>query len=350
MTKTPAPLKRTVALGLAGLMFLTACGGDDTVDAASDTTVQDETSATTAAPNNTTAAPETTEAPSGDSGSDFCNISREIDRLDTEISNSDLSMSETFRLQFETLIPLVERAAAAAPSDLDVDWDLYLATIRDFDELLSSVDYNMFALTEEQVEGIDSVEMDAADAAISEYSEQVCGIVDDESADADVALTEEDVDAILASPQRDAVLGGFTELGMDEATAECVFRATFSLDDGTGDIGSSPAFLEALTGCGVTAGELAELGLSLSPEDAAAAAGAFDEIAALIPLLADNPEMAAMLVPVFTSLGMDADEAQCAVEALTNPENIDAMGTPSGFTDMLEGCGLTLAEITELGE
>lgn len=351
-TPNPAPenitVTRLLALLLALAMIAAACGDSD--DSSDDAADQATTTAVAADADGddtteTTEAPTTTAAATGSSDSDWCTASREIAERSDEIEAMGLGFGETLRLQFTELFPRMRAAADNAPSDLDVDFDFYFEQIGAFEELLESVDYQIFNLTEEQANSLDDERMDEIDAAIENYNETVCGITDDPSDEpADIVLTEEDVDALLNGPNRDEILGSLLELGVDEAAAECVMREVLltGMADAIGANFTDPEFLSTLEDCGLTAADLAEIGLAQDPEEAAEV---FEQLAAALPLVAGNPEL---LLSLFASLGLDAEASQCLADTLAAEGAAEQMADLADFTAVIEGCGVSLEQIIGL--
>lgn len=343
-----ANVYRLIAAILCLSLIAAACGGSSDDESSADgvtTTSSDgsDDASTTVAP--ATTGPATTEAASGDSGSTFCEAARAIDDRADEIEAMGLGVGETFRLQFEELIPMTSNAASLAPADLDLEFDYYLNRLTEFRDLLETVDYDVFSLSEEQLELFDDPRMDAFDDGLTDYTENVCLITDDDTgAGTDegvgLVLTEDDVDALLNGPRRGELLGELTEMGLSEAVAECVMRET--LLAGAELVTISADFAAVLTQCGVTAEQLANIGVSLDPE---AAEAAFEQLASILPLLAGSPAAAQAVVPVLTGMGVDPTAAECIANALAEPDAAETLTDISSFTGVLEACGVTIEEL-----
>ncbi|MGI9608311.1 MAG: hypothetical protein ACR2P0_19430 [Acidimicrobiales bacterium] len=156
-----------VVLALIGA----SCGGDDEVESSTDTAAVADDATTTAAPAETT----TTEAPDfdGDSGGDFCTLAREFEENDP-LANSSILDGAQF---FDDVEALYSEVLPASPDEIRPDFELTRDTMREMRSILESVNYNMLdASIEADLEAIDTSGLDAADARISAYLLDVCGI------------------------------------------------------------------------------------------------------------------------------------------------------------------------------
>jgi len=343
---------RLLTVLMTALLILSACGDSDAAsnadDEASTTTSTDGDSDSSDRTAVTTAAA----VPAGSSNSDWCQAAREVSERTDEIEASGVGFGEQFEIMFRDLLPQMRAAATNAPADLDVDWDYFFARFDEIDELFASVDYQVFALSEEELEIFEDERMDEYNDTIDNYNETVCGITDDaEIADAtdtvdSATFSDADIDALLSGPNRDEILGGFTVLGIDEDTAECVMRDALSQGGAVGADVSGSAFLDSLTECGMSAGDLASIGLSGTV--GGDTTEGFDDVADFLSGLTGNPAAAQAIMPLLLGLGVEEGAAQCLVDTIGSAESAEQISDVPSFANLLEGCGMSLSDLIDL--
>ncbi len=344
-------MRRLLSVLMAAMLFLSACGDSDAaVDAVSNGGDEAPTTTSTDDGSGSTGTTAVAAEPVSSANSDWCQTAREISDQTDEIEASGVGFGEQFEILFRDVLPQMRASARNAPADLDVDWDYFFARFDEMTELFASVDYQVLALTDEQLEILDDERMDEYNDTIDTYNETVCGITDDVADGTDTVdsttFSDADIDALLNGPRRDDILGGLTTLGIDEEIAECVMRDALSQGGLVGADAFGPDFLDTLTECGMTAGDLASLGSSgsVGGDSSEGFEGTFE---ALSPL-AGNPALAQAILPVLLGIGIDEEAAQCLVDAIGSAESAVEFSDGESFANLLEGCGMSLSDLLSL--
>ena len=344
-------MKRFLWLLALIALLAAACGGGDS-DATDTSEVDEELSATDAS------APSGASTASADPGSDpnssWCVGAAAVQARVDEIEARGLPLQEQLRAQFEELLEDQIALLNSAPSDLEADARAWADGLSEAAALFASVDYNFFALDEEQSAIIDDPAVQAASEAVEDYLENVCLIdIDgqpDTNSPTDLRLTDDEIDALLSGDERDEVIGSLVALGIGETEAECVMRE--ALRAGVNVLGQIDAELIAiLTDCGVSAEQLAAIGLGTTEEDVSTQ---LESIAALF-----TPELQAALqsssaardglAAIFVQQGLDQGQADCAVQTLADLEDLSALEDLDQLLELMLECGISLNDLANIG-
>jgi hypothetical protein len=342
---------RKALISLIGFaVFVAACGSSDTRSTQSEDDTATETT--------TVDSPATTAAASSSgssSSSSYCARVVVIEEVIDEIESRELTFGDEMGAMFREVLDLQVDALGIAPDEIADSAAIIADGLTTFKTILEPVDYDIFALTEEQQELLDSPEFDNAQDILDQYHEDVCRVEDDSSADEDTPrFSSDDIDSLLNSSQREEVLGPIMAAGIDEATAECTVRALFGAGIGfdLSDNANLDQLVDVMTGCGITLTQLAELGVQDSGE-------VFDPNAMLeglrfvftpefINALRDNENARNSMAQGLVASGLDAAKAPCVVAAIAEagPSALDDLDT---FINLFLDCGLSISELSALG-
>jgi hypothetical protein len=157
------PVAGAIAAGVAAVLLLAACSGDD----GGPTTAHD-------APGSTTTV---TYRFTGPAGSPFCAVLRDVG-LDTTLDRPSDSPQE-MEAAYTHLLEQLGRADDAAPEELQADTALLVAGITELDDALRAVGYDYDALSASPqgpavVAAVNDPQFGVAGDRIQAYKHQVC--------------------------------------------------------------------------------------------------------------------------------------------------------------------------------
>jgi hypothetical protein len=246
-------MKRAVLLVVPLLLAASACGDDDD-DAASDTA-------------------EAVEGESDDDGggggseSEWCELAVEVEELDAVFGDFDPTDPDAMRNAFAEFGDVLDRAADAAPSEIEDDIEQTVDAFNQLRDALEDVDYNFLEIDPADLEFLDNPDVEAASERVEEFNAEECGIEADDEPDATTAddetdtTTADDDSALGEGTIREQMIAGFVASGFTEEEAECLIDNVDLTDP---DLASDTAgMLEVFDDCGIDMSRLAELGESL---------------------------------------------------------------------------------------
>lgn len=200
----------------------------------------------------------------GSAGStDFCGLYIQNQDLVTEFDFFDPVQVEQW---LGTAVGLLDDAIDRAPSEIKGDLEIVRGDFDSLAEVLEANDYDFFAASE-QLDALETPEVDAASDRIDAYVESVCGVDPDAAGEEFVEslFDEDNIDSILGNEALfNEIIGGMTEDGeMTEEQATCFLQnldgevISGLMDDPTSAM-SDPAALQDLLGvfetCGIPLG------------------------------------------------------------------------------------------------
>jgi hypothetical protein len=334
-------MRKSLIVVFAMSLLAAACGGS------SDTSTETATDSTSGP---ATTAP--TSAPSG-SSDEYCRLVLEIEASIEAIETEGLDFGEELGKLFRVVGPMQIEATKVAPAEIAADANKFAEGMTAAREMLEAVDYDLFALTEEQLAIVDNPEFDNANEAIETYNETECGVVnDDASAEDDgVALSDENIDSLLSGPNRAAAISPMLELGLNEDAAVCVMRDT--LQRGSNYDPAAPENLEALIGvmtdCGVSLEDLARIGLAEGDVEIDATIEQLQTIFTpeLIETLRTQESARVAMAAGLASSGLDDPAARCVVDAIAET-GTDAVGDATTFLDLFLNCDVSISDLASL--
>lgn len=190
---------------------------------------------------------------SGDSDSDWCNASRDIDVLGDDFDNVDFTNPEAVRDVYLTMNDAIRDAAPLAPPELADAVDTTLDGFDQLNDVLADVDYDILNADLAIIDELDA-EMQAASDTIDAYNAEVCGIPIDTGDDGD----DDSAFDPSAGTIRDQAVGELVNQGFTQEEAECIFD---KLDLSDPNLGEDPnEMLVIFEECGIGLERLAELG------------------------------------------------------------------------------------------
>lgn len=347
-------MRRLIPLVLALSVLAAACGGGGDGDGSSTTTTVDtgDSTATTAPAATATTGPTTTEraADLAADGSDWCRGAADVQRRLDEIEARNLPLQERFRVQFEELLDDQLALLGNPPAAIAAESAMYAEALEEAARVLAEVEYNFFALEEGTTALFDDAEVQAASDTVTNYLDDTCELDTDGDESASLRLSDDEIDTLLGGEQRAEVLGSLLALGLSEGEAECVMRA--SLSQGVDVLGDADAELIALLeDCGVSADKLAAIGLQVDEGDVAAR---LQSITALFTpelqlAMQLSPDVRAGVVTLFIDQGLAEDQAECAVQTLTDLEDLEVLNDTDQLLELMFECGITLQDLAALG-
>lgn len=340
-------MRRFLALIAVFALFLAACGSGDSDDAGvdDDTVAVSEEDSSDATDDDSPL-----DGVSADSGwcADAARIQAQVDELEAQ----GLPLQEQFRIQFDELLSPQLALLRSAPSAIAQDATRYADGLEEIGTRLEGVEYNLFALTEEDTAILEDPAIEASANVVEAYIEGVCQIEDlePETADSTIRLTDDEIDALLSGPERDAVLGSLIAMGISEQEAECVMRS--ALGSGVDVLGNVNEELITMFGdCGISPGQLAALGLGIDESEVSAQLELLTS--ALTPelqqALRSSQEARDGLATVLQGQGLDAEQSTCAVEALTGVEDLSTLSDINVVIDLFVECGVSLSDLAAIG-
>jgi hypothetical protein len=202
---------------------------------------------------------------SGDSNSDWCVASREINDASDELDALEFTNPDSVRDAFEGLIDTIERARSDSPDEIrdavDTSYDAFI-TMRD---LLRDVDYDLFNVDVQEFESL-GIAADNSSDVITAYNEEVCGIEPDtpivEPADPGDDSSDPGDPGSEFDPTsgtiRDQVIQQLVDQGFTGEEAACFFEGIYGAGLESGASTENP--LKIYEDCGIGLDRLADLG------------------------------------------------------------------------------------------
>ncbi len=244
-------------VGMAMLLAVAAAcgGGEGAATTAADTPPEVTTTLppdTTVAPDTTEAGPDTTEDFSGSSGSDWCELARQAEDVDSLVSADNLFSGEPAAVEqaLTDLLAFYDRAERVVPSEIAADFEILKSAFDRFYQELEQYDFDIISYFEAG-EGTAFEDPGFAEAGerIGAYTADVCGIDLDQG-----PATGDTVDADAA---RDAFVSSLMLGGATEEQANCVadnVDPAFFTDAATTDPVAGEAIAQSLAAAMVTCG------------------------------------------------------------------------------------------------
>ena len=345
-------MRRPSALLFTFALLASACGGGggDSADATTTTTATDSTEAGVAATDaSTSTTADTSDAPAA--AGDWCAGAARVQQRIDELQAAGTPLQDRLRIQFEELLDTQLGLLRSAPSRIEADALRYADALEQAAAELAEVEYNFFAIEEGSIPLFDDPAVQASSDVVTDYLETACELdTDGGDSGASLRLTDDEIDALLGGEDRDEVLGALLALGLDEAEAECVMRE--SLSQGVDVLGDADDELIALLeGCGVSANKLAAIGLGVDEGDVAS------QLQALTSLFTPELQLAMQLssevrdgvVVLFVDQGLSRPQAECAVQTLTDLEDLEVLNDTDRLLELMFDCGITLEDLATLG-
>lgn len=174
---------------------------------------------------------------SGGSVENFCDLAIELEANDP--FGDDVGFDSFNADFFDRIDDVFGRISSAAPSAIKADTETMRSGFRDFADLLDEYDYNLFdPELGTAIEGLDTVELDAASERVNTYVEDECGIDLDGGGgdDSSSGLTDDSAVQDLADDfsqlgDDPAAVAGFIEaFGIDEELAACLSEELGNID------------------------------------------------------------------------------------------------------------------------
>jgi len=140
------------------------------------------------------------------------------------------------------------------------------------------------------------------------------------------------------------------DLGFTSEQAGCVIAEAESTGaDVLGEVDQE--LLDLFAACGVSAQQLAAIGLGTSPDEVSQQLELLT--AAFTPelqaALRDSDEARGALVDLFVARGLPADASACAVQTLTDLEDLAVLSDVDAVLELFIGCGVSLSDLEGLG-
>ena len=163
------------------------------------------------------------------------------------------------------------------------------------------------------------------------------------------ALSDDEIDAVLAGDERDEVLAPLLSLGFDEAAAECAMRA--ALGSGIDVLAEVDEELMTLfESCGVSVEQLAALGLGTTEDEVAEQLRLLTSVITpeIQEALRSSEEARAGTTALLVGQGFGEEEAACLIQALVDLEDLALLEDLDTLVGMASGCGLSLSDLSRL--
>lgn len=173
-------------LFLALAVLAAACGGDDSSGEDDTTTTAGQETTTTTAPPTTTTAPTTTTTVAaepvagGDSNSPWCREARAAQEggnqnpLDLDVfALTNPASAEQELTEFLTGVEMFEDLA---PPEIEADVAIVAGAFRTFYETAEAAEFNLIAISEEDIAAFDNPALETAANNIDAYTTEVCGV------------------------------------------------------------------------------------------------------------------------------------------------------------------------------
>lgn len=241
-----------------------ACGGDDGAGDETTTTAGEQTTTTTAATTTTTTAPAPTTTTiaevSGDSDSRWCQAVRAAQEDDGEsplnfnpFALTDPATAEQTLTEFLENIEMFEDLA---PPEIEDDVGTVVGAFRSFYDIVAAAGFDVLALSEDDLAGLDDPALETAASNIDTYSTEVCGVDFDQPVDPTAGGGDDPVAIVLAAL-------GLPPGMIPEEVQECVLTTLleqnpeFVASIGPGYVPSETdvaLLLETAAGCGFSLG------------------------------------------------------------------------------------------------
>ncbi len=256
-------LRRQVVPVMLAMVLIAGCGDGDDDTAEPATTVAASADTTGSVATDDDPSDEATEVPVGGQDSEWCGLA---DRVDTELNAVESDPFSVFTAEgVDRLVTLLDDAVDAAPEEIR---DAVTTTAGGFESLaglLEDYDYDLLAVPTEELEStLDLPALEAADAEITAYNTDVCGVSTepDPVTDSDPTSTVEveiEGSATQGEDATQALVQNFVaSLGITEDQATCLVD---SLD--FAEVGNDPAtvdqslIFEAFGECDIDLADLA---------------------------------------------------------------------------------------------
>jgi hypothetical protein len=169
---------RRLLLTVALVALAAAACGSSSKSAGPSTTPTSTASNSTLPPTSSgqSAATTPTKSFSGSSSSSFCDLARKDKAYFSNSKNVASKTPPELKALYGKLVPALEQAAAAAPSEIKGDFDTYVTEVKKIDAAFAAAQYNLENLDPTTLQKLNTPQIEAAFANIDQYTSQVCHI------------------------------------------------------------------------------------------------------------------------------------------------------------------------------
>lgn len=337
-------MRSATMTAMAALVLLAGCGGSDEPDeavASIPATVAESapSSATTAPPvaPASTVAPATTMADGPDS--EWCVVAAENREWQESIDDDTMADPEAMEAYFTEAHSRLSEARAVVPDELADHLDVAVASM---EELLADLEAADWSIYDVDMSILETDEAKAAEQAIDDYNEDVCGLPSNEDEDDDGGSSLDPTSGSIREQFETKLIEG----GASLTEAKCVAGEFLALDNGFDDLGDSEA-TELMSGIAETCDvRLADLlnwfaGFSEAP-DGPATSRAPDGSVPDDDEMPSTDEMESAMV----TAGATPEQATCLTDEffgaiVDNPDIGDGTAAEgiAVFLDVGEACG-----------
>jgi hypothetical protein len=237
MSKRNATLLGALALAVV----LTGCGDSDgeSESAATVTTVTTGTAS---------AEPDSGEPFTGDAGSAWCEMARDLDEGFDESEQLTSFDPATLEDLYTRLSGDLSRAEEVAPDEIRADVTNVVGGVERIVDLLEGADWDLTQISASDAAALDDPSLIGAAERIERYGIEVCGLEPDAA---------EETPSGSSAQAEQAVIDALVGLGLDEEQARCLAQTIVASGGSTDDLLSDPQALADQ--CGISLQDLAGL-------------------------------------------------------------------------------------------
>jgi hypothetical protein len=193
----------------------------------------------------------------GDSNSDWCVASRQLDIESDRLDSLDFTDPVAMEAAFTDLIGMYEGAVPLAPPELKDYVSISISELLTLQAVLVAVDYNFVNADLSALDDLGGIVQNANDN-IELYNEQVCGTPAGVDSGETVLGADNGGFDPGAGTIRDQAVAEFVNSGFTEQEASCIFDNLDFTDPAVGD--DTNAIVAVFDLCAIDLARLAELG------------------------------------------------------------------------------------------